>query len=138
MALLQDYVYRFPLDRLYMSGRCRVRIYQDKTGAHTVLLSELNQNPGESIASACDRIATDLVARWRLNPRTTRWLQYDTTLDNPAPRFDEVEFAWEGNHTATEPQWRAVSDEQVHLLTGVTLSALDRRLGDPGNEISGD
>jgi hypothetical protein len=138
MALLHDYVYRFPLDRMHMAGRCRVRIYQPETGGHTVMLTELNQNPGESIASACDRIATDLAARWQLDPQTTRWLLQDMTLDVPSLRLDEVTFVWDGKRRAAAPQWLAASDDQIREWTGVTLNTLDRRLGDPGSEIKGD
>jgi hypothetical protein len=136
ITLLHDYIYRFPLDRMHMAGRCRVRIFQPETGGPTVLLSELNQSPGESIASACDRIATNLVARWQLNPRTTRWLQQEATPEDSS-RFDEVTFAWEDRNTATKPQWRVASDNRVYSLTGMTLNALDRRLGDPGSETEG-
>ena len=44
MKPLIDYFYRFPSNHLYnMPGRCRVRIYKRKNGAHTVLLTELDK-----------------------------------------------------------------------------------------------
>lgn len=133
MTPLHDYVYRFSRAHLHMAGRCRVRIYKRKNGGHTVLLTELNDNPGESIASACQTIASDLAARWAFSPRTTRWLIHDATLENLPQRFDEVQFTWEDNYSATLPQWKRLSQDQSEALTGETLSALNRRIGDTGN-----
>ena len=55
-----DYLYRFPNSQLGTAGRCRVRLYKNKNGTHTVLLTELNSNSGESIAGASDRIVIGL------------------------------------------------------------------------------
>lgn len=130
---LHDFFYRFPHDHLQMSGRCRVRIYQRNRGAHTVLLTELSINTGESISSACDRIATDLAAKKKLNPKTTRWIQHDPTLDDQSEVFDEVQFTW-NDATASTPQWQHLDNEQVELLTGESLRSLSRRLGDPQSD----
>ena len=130
MKPLHDYFYRFPHEHLGMSGRCRVRIYKRSNGAHIVLLTELNTNSGESIASACERIATDLAAVRRLNPKTTRWIQHDPPHDNLSQVFDELQFTWNAHHTASDPQWQRLDDEQAEALTGDSLSALNRRLGD--------
>ena len=90
MKPLHDYFYRFPHELLRMPGRCRVRIYKRKNGTHTVLLTELNNNAGESIASACERIATDLTTARGLNPKTTRWIQHDPPQDDLPQVFEEI------------------------------------------------
>jgi hypothetical protein len=131
MKPLHDFFYRFPRDSVQMSGRCRVRIFLRNRGAHTVLLTELNTNAGESISSACDRIATDLVAKKGLNPKTTRWIQHEPALDGQPDIFDEVHFTWGSDMTAGAPQWLRLNDEQVEMLTGQSRSILALRLGDP-------
>lgn len=133
MKPLYDYFYRFPHEPLQVPGRCRVRIYKRNNGAHTVLLTELDTNPGESITSACARIATNLASVRGLNPKTTRWIQHnapDDLPDDALPIFEEVQFTWDGNHTACDPQWQRLGDEQAETLTGNRLSALNWRLGD--------
>ena len=130
MKPLHDYFYRFPHEHLGVPGRCRVRIYKRKNGTHTVLLTELNSNSGESITSACERIATDLAAAKRLNPKTTRWIQHEPPQDDLPQVFDELQFTWDSNNTANDPQWQSLDDEQAEALTGDSLSALNRRLGD--------
>lgn len=131
MNPLLDYFYRFPHEHQHnMPGRCRVRIYKRKNGAHTVVLTELDSNAGESVTSACERIATNLVADRRLNPKTTHWIQHDPPHDDQPQVFDELQFVWEGNHSARDPQWQRLSAEQAEALTGASLSALNRRLGD--------
>ncbi|MBW7883181.1 MAG: hypothetical protein H3C34_11185 [Caldilineaceae bacterium] len=130
MKPLHDYFYRFPHEHLRVSGRCRVRIYKRNNGTHTVLLTELNTNSGESIASACDRIATALVATRGLNLKTTRWIQHDPAHDDLPQVFDEVKFTWDSNNMASDPQWWRLGDEQAEALIGDSLSALSRRLGD--------
>jgi hypothetical protein len=134
---LHDYFYRFPPEASRMPGRCRVRIYKRKNGTHTVLLTELNTSAGESIASACERIVTDLAASKGLNPKTTRWIQHDPPDDELPHAFEEMQFTWD-NNTARDPKWQPVDDEQAEALTEESLSALNRRLGDVEPKIAVD
>lgn len=130
MAPIQDYIYRFPGNHQQLSGRCRMRLYKRTAKAHTVLLTELNYNSGEPTAAASARIATDLAARWQLNPRTTRWVLHDGTGEGPSPHFDEMEFTWDGNRVASQPRWQSLSAVQAEALTGDSLVALNRGIGD--------
>jgi len=68
-----------------------VRIYKRRNGTHAVLLTDINTSAGESIASACDRIATDLVVSKGLNPKTTRWIQHEQQDDELPHTFEEVQ-----------------------------------------------
>lgn len=129
MKPIHDYFYRFPAEQPHVRGRCRVRIYK-RNNTHTVLLTELDTNAGESITSACDRIATDLVMGKGLNPKTTRWIQHEPGYGDLPQVFDELKFTWDSNRRASDPQWHRLTDEQAIGLTGDSLSALDRRLGD--------
>jgi hypothetical protein len=130
MKLLHDYFYRFPNEQLGMRGRCRVRIYERNNSAHTVLLTELNSNSGESITSACENIVTNIAATNGLSPKTTRWIQHDPPHDELPQVFDELLFTWDGNNRASDPQWQHLEDEQVEALTGEILGALNRQMGD--------
>ena len=103
VTLLRNYLYRYPHEILQTWGRFRVRIYKRGNAARTVLLTELANNTGESITSACERIATDLVATKSLNPKTTRWIQNDLPFDGDQETFDEVKFVWTHNNTASAP-----------------------------------
>ena len=131
MKPVQDYFYRFPQESSRMPGRCRVRIYRRSNGSHIVLLTELDASAGESISSACDRIATDLAAKKGLNPKTTRWIQQELAHDEQPEVVDEVQFTWDSDFTAGDPQWLRLDDEQVELLTGQSRSILGLRLGEP-------
>lgn len=135
MKPLHDYFYRFPSEPHQVPGRCRVRIYRRKNGAHTVLLTELDTNTGESIAGACERIATNLAAVRELNPKTTRWIQHDPPHDDLSQIFEELQFTWDSDNAAHDPQWQPIDDEQAETLTGASLDDLERRLGDIGPRI---
>jgi hypothetical protein len=130
VMLLRDYLYRFPPEILQPSGRCRVRIYKRENGSHTVLLTELANNTGESITSACERIAEDLVATHSLNPRTTRWIQNDLSHDGEQQEFDELKFVWTSGDMASAPQWQTLDAGQIEALTGDSPSSLSRGIGD--------
>ena len=135
MKPIHDYFYRFPSEPHQVPGRCRVRIYRRKNGTHTVLLTELDTNTGESIAGACERIATNLAAVRELNPKTTRWIQHDPPHEDLPQVFEELQFTWDSDFTASDPQWQRIDDEQAELLTGASLDDLERRLGDIGPRI---
>ncbi|MCB0132875.1 MAG: hypothetical protein KDD78_18565 [Caldilineaceae bacterium] len=130
MIQLYDYFYRFPSGHVHMPGRCRVRIYKRKNGTHVVVLTELATNSGESIASACERIVTDLVVVRTLNPKTTRWIQHEPSQPGQPQVFDELQFTWDARNCAGDPRWTRIADEQVVALTGDSLDDLDRQLGD--------
>lgn len=132
MKPIHDYFYRYPQDQMRVAGRCRVRIYKGKNGIHTVLLTELRNNRGESITAAADRIATDLVVRWGLNPKTARWIEHAPPDDDLPEEFGELKFTWDDARTAHDPQWRSMTGEEAEAFTGESLSALNRAMGDLG------
>ena len=109
-----------------------MRLYKNKNGTHTVLLTELDSNAGESIAVACDRIATGLAARWDLNPKTTRWIEHTPPQDDLAEEFGELKFTWDSDKVAHDPQWRHLAGEEAESWTGDSLEAMNRSIGDDG------
>ena len=130
MKPLHDYLYRFQNEQLRMRGRCRVRIYEHTPRQHTVLLTELHSNSGESITSACERIASVIAATKGLSVKTTRWIQHEPPHDDLPHVFEEIHFTWDSNNLASTPQWQPLQDQQVEALTGEVLSTLNRQLGD--------
>lgn len=133
MKAIHDYFYRIPNPHPIKTGRCRVRMYKAKNGAHIVLLTELTSNTGESVAAASDRIATDLVMRWGLNPKSTRWLEHVLPQDGHAAEFGEWKFTWGKDRVASDPQWKELDSAAVEELTDETLASLNRALGDVGS-----
>lgn len=107
-----------------------MRLYKNKNGSQTVLLTELNSNQGESIAAASDRIATGLVERWALNPKTTRWIEHSPPQDELPEEFGELKFTWDSDNVAGDPQWRSLTGEEAEMWTGDSLSAISRPLGE--------
>ena len=139
MKPIYDYYYRFQGAQTRRPGRCRVRIYKRKNGTHTVLLTELATNTGESITGSCEQIATNLVATKKFNPKTTRWIQheapdidpgYDSTGDALPQVFEELLFEWGSGARASEPQWQVMSEEEATSMIGVSLAALARGMGE--------
>jgi len=139
MKPIHDYYYRFQDQQLRRPGRCRVRIYKRKNGTHTVLLTELATNTGESITGSCEQIATNLAATKNLNPKTTRWIQhesphidpdYDPTGDTVPQVFEELRFAWGSGARASAPQWREISEEEAVSMIGASLASLAGGVGE--------
>ena len=46
------------------------------------------------------------------------------------PVFDELRFTWDENNTASDPEWQSLNIEQAEAMTGDSLSAMSRRMGD--------
>jgi hypothetical protein len=71
-----DQIYRYRSLAGQRQGYCRLRIYKQRNGSQTVLLTEVSNNPGQSITAASDVIATSLVKRYQLDPTTTHWIEH--------------------------------------------------------------
>ena len=143
MKPIYDYYYRFQGAQTRRPGRCRVRIYKRKNGTHTVLLTELATNTGESITGSCEQIATNLVATKKFNPKTTRWIQHEapdiapsesSPGDSPGDTlphvFEELRFEWGSGARASAPQWQVMSKDEATSMIGVSLADLARGMGE--------
>jgi len=99
-------------------ARCRIRIY--RAHAAVVVITELPDNPGTSVTNAIEYIATCVMHDYKLDPRTTTWVEhYPGQADRPET-WDVVTFEWIGNAVicATTPRWRPSSAEEVRRMIG--------------------
>lgn len=101
-------------------------------------MTKLNTGAAESISSACVRFTTDLAAVRGLDLETARWIQHDPPYDALPHSFNEVQFTWDSDHIAHDPKWQCLDDKQVEALTGESLTALNRPLGDFGVQMEGE
>ncbi len=122
---IQDYLFRFPYNHQSTGGLCRVRIYQGEKNNQIVLLSELTSHAAGSIAASADSIANLLMTRYALNPKKTRWIEHVPAQDDQPVEFGELTFKWLDGKAQTDPQWRALSAEEVETLTGETAEVLN-------------
>jgi hypothetical protein len=118
-----DQIYRYRSMPALRQGYCRLRIYAHR-GGRTVVLTEIANNPGQSITAGSDLIATALAARYQLDPATTTWIEH-WPADNNNKRSNEsytsVKYTWKEG-IATSPRWRSLSLEQAEALVGSTLA----------------
>lgn len=117
-----DQIYRYRSLAAQRQGYCRLRIYM-RRGHHTVLLSEVANNPGQSITASSDVIATGLAARYHLNPAATHWIEHwpaDASGHSSEDVYAAVKYTWQDG-VASSPSWQSLSREQVEALTGVLL-----------------
>ncbi len=106
---------------------CRLQIFDsgpDKP--YTVLVTELDANPGTSITNAAEKIAEQV---WRLLERPARNIVYIEHYDDrmflgtrPLFReeFDLVMFDQEGC-SFRRPRWRRISKQEAESLCGTRL-----------------
>lgn len=121
--LKHDQIYRYRSLARQRQGYCRLRIYERGDGVQTVLLTEVPNNPGQSITAASEVIATGLAARYHLNPVTTLWLEHwpaDTSTKLVKDAYASVKYTWLDG-IASNPRWRHVSLEQVEAMTDTLL-----------------
>jgi hypothetical protein len=118
-----DQIYRYRSLAAQRQGYCRLRIYKRRDGGQTVLLTEVANNPGQSITAASDVIATGLVARYHLDPATTFWIEHWPA--DPSDKLSEnayasVKYTWLDG-VAASPRWRRLSLERAEEMTGTRL-----------------
>jgi hypothetical protein len=124
--LMIDQIYRYRSLAAQRQGYCRLRIYKRADGGQTVLLTEVSNNPGQSITAASDVIATGLVKRYRLDPTTTLWIEHWPTEASNKPieeAFATVKYTWTAG-VASDPRWRRLSLERAEVMTETSLRAL--------------
>ncbi len=125
----QDYLFRFPYNQLTTGGLCRVRMYEIKKGSYTILVSELASAASGSIVAAADTIANNLVTRYGLDPKKTRWIEHLQPQEDQPAEFGELVFTWKGGVAAPDPKWRQMQADEVEALTGDEIEELNRPFG---------
>jgi hypothetical protein len=104
-----------PFHRL---AHCRIRLYEHD-GRQVVVASEVADNPGMSVTNAAEDLATQVVTYYKLDIERLVWIEHypaDRKLEDPAT-FDLVRFTWT-EETASHPEWRRLTFEEVERLTG--------------------
>jgi hypothetical protein len=112
-----DQIYRYRSLAAQRQGYCRLRIY-NRRGIHLVVLTEVANNPGQSITAASEVIATSLAKRYRLNPATTRWLEHwpaDTRDKQSQASYASVNYSWQEG-VASSPRWQGLSLERAEAM----------------------
>lgn len=112
-----DQIYRYRSLAAQRQGYCRLRIY-NRRGNHLVVLTEVANNPGQSITAASEVIATGLVKRYRLNPATTRWIEHwpaDTRDKQSEASYAAVKYTWQEG-VASSPRWQGLSFERAEEM----------------------
>jgi hypothetical protein len=102
----------------YRLAHCRIRLYKHD-GRQVVVASEVADNPGMSVTNAAEDLATQVVAYYKLDIERLIWIEHypaDRRLDAPTT-FDLVRFTW-AEGTASDPEWRRLTFEEVERLTG--------------------
>jgi hypothetical protein len=118
-----DQIYRYRSLAAQRQGYCRLRIYKQRNGGQTVLLTEVPNNPGQSVTAASDVIATGLVARYHLDAATTHWIEHWPAASNDKSMEDayaEVKYTWTDG-VASSPRWRRLSLARAEAMTGARL-----------------
>jgi hypothetical protein len=128
-----DQIYRYRSLAAQRQGYCRLRIYAQRTG-HVVLLTEVANNPGQSITAASDVIATGLAARYHLDPITTIWIEHwpsDIMDKLSMDAYASVKYTWKDG-VATRPRWRQLALERVEAMTGISSQEMFEPARVPG------
>ena len=115
------------------AGQCRVRIYDDGTGA-VVILDERAENQGTSVVNAIDLLAVQLCDAFGLNGGRAVWIEHnpdtrsqeDRAMGVPdrfnaecfaQARFSHVERDGE-SWILGQPNWAPLTAEEVGVLIG--------------------
>jgi hypothetical protein len=133
-VLTIDQIYRYRSLAAQRQGYCRLRIYKQRDGSQTVLLTEVPNNPGQSITAASDVIASGLVKRYHLDPATTQWIEHwpaDSRDQRSEDAFASVKYTWHDG-VASSPRWRRLSLERAEEITGARLQEAS-----PANSVAG-
>ncbi len=128
MHLVADYIHKTP-----RWGRCRIRVYlpEEERDSPVVICSELPNNPGQSITSAAERIAAEVIESHKL-PTPLVWIEHypPESTNRQTETFDLVIFSdyevkrvhppyiEEGAIRIGEPTWKSLDRRTVQMLVG--------------------
>ncbi len=121
--LMIDQIYRYRSLAAQRQGYCRLRIYKQRNGSQTVLLTEVPNNPGQSITAASEVIASGLVRRYHLDPALTTWIEHwpaDASDKLMEDAYASVKYTWEGG-LASNPRWRRLTPESAEMMAVTRL-----------------
>lgn len=133
MRLMDDYIHPTPHD-----GRCRERIYlSDADGdAPVVLLTELSDNPGQSVTNAAETIARQVITTHCFDEPEPVFIEHyedgGRGSSTDSHTFDLVRFKTytliesSGNHAPAwsigTPTWKPLDRATVETLVGESIA----------------
>ena len=100
---------------------CKLKVISkpDKTIIITTELYE--SNPGTSVTSWVDKLATELIQKFKINPGQLTFIVHNpdrkSNLEFFKETFDIVSFAWDGEKFIN-PSWKRITKEELDLLIG--------------------
>lgn len=130
MAKRGEYEYEYKPKSSGIYARCNLKLYDNDRGS-IVILTELPDNPGQSVTNAAEEIATKAVGDFNLNPQATVWVEHyperrtikhGRELVADKEEWAEVTFKWthlsNDEWVASDPQWNHVTRSDVEDLVG--------------------
>lgn len=126
--------------RMGRKAACWLQVWK-YAGAALVMLTEVSDNPGQSVTNAAEYFAAEAVRIFGLDPRHVVFIEHYNTASYKSKRldfedtYDLVVFDWrqsEGRYIASRPRWRRVDLAYVReTIRGVERETTAvTRLGD--------
>lgn len=92
---------------------CDVKIADD---GHTVMVTELPDNPGTSITNAAENLANEICKRYGISHKDLVWIEHYPPCDKWDETFDLVKFEYSPSAGFHSPRWIRISKERAYEL----------------------
>jgi hypothetical protein len=101
--------------------QCHLRIIYQSFGQQIVIVSPQNCEIGWFMPSQTEKLATQIIRDFQLNPSRLTWIEHDQNYASreSCTEYSEITFQWK-QAIATNPHWQAISNELVGCLTAET------------------
>lgn len=112
-------------------SHCRLDFYTGPGGENIVVATELPDNSGTSITNMAEELAALVCCDFNIAPASLLWIEhYPDRREHPddisgAESWDLVTFDICG-FRITNPQWRRMSEAELHLLTDGALPSVTK------------
>lgn len=90
--MLQDDFLSYTWQGNGLTGRCRMRVFETPIG-HTVLFSELADNPGPSVINAASAVIRAAAAKLDISTEETLWIEHSGDFSYTGGRGGEETFS---------------------------------------------
>lgn len=89
-----------------------------------VIATELRDDPEKSTSNTADKLATQVIDKFEINPERLLWIEHYPTLilDSSVKkeRFDTVKLQWNGKKFSN-PEWKNIQKEDVETMIFMKL-----------------
>jgi hypothetical protein len=101
--------------------QCHLRIIYQSFGQQIVIVSPQNCEIGWFMPSQTEKLATQIIRDFQLNPSRLTWIEHDQNYASReiCTEYSEITFQWK-QAIATNPHWQAISNELVSCLIAET------------------